>query len=236
VATLTAQPMLPYIALSSGCAKRGDVWTPPRRLLVHRGGSVCSTLAVRPGPSQPLARVCRDTLLHACSALLHDAEQPFNRNFFLDKTLWTTLFPDKMPSEGFIRNFFRYNNHCTWLVGGLSGIPGQTSTGCLQYSLGSRQSIVCSFFPAVEAEPLLNWQLCPDKKVILAFSGPFARHPRARFPVHRAVYTPGRPRPVNHHHGMESSSVAGSLQCLSCPIAHAHTDMGCTARLADVVM
>jgi hypothetical protein len=37
-------------------------------------------------------------------------QQPFNRNFFLDKSLWATIFPDKMLSQGFIRNFFRHNN------------------------------------------------------------------------------------------------------------------------------
>jgi hypothetical protein len=78
-------------------------------------------------------------------------QQRFNRNFFLDKSLWTTIFPDKLLLQGFIRNFFRHNNHCTWLVGGLSGISGQTSTGCLKYSLVPRQSIVCSFSPALDA-------------------------------------------------------------------------------------
>jgi hypothetical protein len=80
-----------------------------------------------------------------------DAEQRFNRNFFLDKSLWTTIFPDKMPLQGFIRNFFRHNNHCQCLVGGLSGISGQTSTGCLEYTLVFRQSIVCGFSSALMA-------------------------------------------------------------------------------------
>ena len=37
------------------------------------------------------------------------------------------------------------------LVGGLSGISGQTSTGCLEYSLVFRQSIVCRFSSALVA-------------------------------------------------------------------------------------
>src|SRR5262245_58704574 len=49
------------------------------------------------------------------------AEQRFNRNFFLDKSLWTTIFPDKLLSQGFIRNFFRYNNLYMGSMRSLSG-------------------------------------------------------------------------------------------------------------------
>jgi hypothetical protein len=56
-----------------------------------------------------------------------------------------------MLSQGFIRNFFRHNNRCTCLVGRLSGISGQTSTGCLEYTLVFRQSIVCGFPSALMA-------------------------------------------------------------------------------------
>jgi hypothetical protein len=61
------------------------------------------------------------------------------------------MFPDKMLSKGFIRNFFRHNNRYQCLVGGLSGISGQASTGCMEYSLVFRQSIVCSFSSALVA-------------------------------------------------------------------------------------
>ena len=96
-----------------------------------------------------------------------EAEQPFHRNFFLDKTLSTTLFPDKLLPQGFIRNFFRHKNHGTCLVGGLSGISGQTSTRCLHYTLVSRQSIVRSFSPALEAEHALDFVSTAEHEVAI---------------------------------------------------------------------
>jgi hypothetical protein len=66
-----------------------------------------------------------------------------------------------MLSQGFIRNFFRHNNRYQCLVGGLSGISGQASTGCMEYSPVFRQSIVCRFSSALVASNA-SLQLLPE--------------------------------------------------------------------------